>query len=114
MAAPLLVRIEAATASAWSPSMSATTTLARSLAKSRASASPIPCAPPVTIATLPSRRIRPSRVPALYWRRQLLEGRPQERCLDDRRTVRRRDLYRAIADGGFGAFGQAAARRDPD
>jgi hypothetical protein len=43
-------RIWAATASASFPRMSATTTLAPSAAKSRASASPIPCAPPVTIA----------------------------------------------------------------
>jgi len=44
-------------ASACSPNTSATTTLAPSWAKRRASASPMPCAAPVTIATLSSRRM---------------------------------------------------------
>src|SRR3984893_8762758 len=49
--------MSAATAAACSPNTSATTTLAPSWAKRRASASPMPCAAPVTIATLSSRRM---------------------------------------------------------
>src|SRR5580704_3189442 len=49
--------MSAAMASARSPNTSATTTLAPSWAKRRASASPMPCAAPVTIATLSSRRM---------------------------------------------------------
>src|ERR671916_46732 len=51
---PVAPSISAATRSAWSPSMSATTTArASSAAKARASASPMPPPPPVTTATLP-------------------------------------------------------------
>src|SRR3984893_7541330 len=57
MASLPAARMSAATASACSPNTSATTTLAPSWAKRRASASPMPCAAPVTIATLSSRRM---------------------------------------------------------
>src|SRR5712691_7626402 len=54
---PPPVRMSAASASASIARMSATTTRAPSLANNRASASPMPCAPPVMIATLSFRRI---------------------------------------------------------
>src|SRR6185437_2371836 len=56
-ASPPDLRMSAATLSPMSARISATTTLAPSLANSRASASPMPCPPPVTIATLSLRRI---------------------------------------------------------
>src|SRR5258708_37356519 len=88
MASPPPTRMSAATASACSPNTSATTTLAPSWAKRRASASPMPCAAPVTIATLSSRRMVSSSFKfktaagscALY-----TGGKPkQKECFDDR------------------------------
>src|ERR1700732_4013758 len=76
MASLPAARMSAPTASACAPNPSATTTLAPSWAKSRASASPMPCAAPVTMATLSSRRMVSSSFKfkaaagsyALYWR----------------------------------------------
>src|SRR3954452_20403783 len=100
VASPPPARISAATASACSWRISATTTLAPSWAKSRASASPIPCAAPVTIATLSCRRMGFLLIPlsassyALYWRQTEAVARRKIAMIVGNGDYR----YRVIAD----------------